>query len=311
VHLGASSKPIIPTEIFGIATGVRSPEALRSREQKKCPHTNSRCTKSGKKDPLGICSFGQDSWCTPVCPKRLLEEQRVFKDAADIAFGKGNHRLTYLAEVGVIEANPKIIAECESDSPTGVDQSPSGKKYICKIDYVVVQTAADSDESITNYFGLELQSVYFSGGSMREHLASFLSGQTLAENSARRMDWRSSAQKRLVPQLRLKVAAFKKLDKKLFVAVEKSWFDFLPNIPEVERERSDLIFLVYPFDKRQEGYRMGDPRVAPVQWQAVEKILREGNPPKPEDFTELLRKKLQSKARKPKSTARKGRRHTQ
>lgn len=296
-------KAVKPAEVFGFPASLRTQEAKSSRKEKCCPFTEGKCTKAGKKNPLGICSFGESAWCTPVCPKRLLENGRVFVDAAKLAFGKGDHKLSMLSEVGVIEANRRIIAEAEVTPGKTVDKSPSGKAYICKIDFVIVAT--DSSEKISDYCGLELQSVYFSGKSMRGHLTKFLKGNVFSKESARLMDWRSSAQKRLIPQLRLKVEAFKTLSKKLFVAVETTWFNNLPSIPDTDLESSDLIFLVYPLLRKGSAYRMGDPKVVPVQWLKFEEILKEGTPPNPDDFEELLSAKLKAKALRPKRKAKK------
>jgi hypothetical protein len=59
-----------------------------------------------------------------------------------------------------------------------------------------------------DFAALEVQSVYISGTSIRPAFEAFLETGTLTEDCERHPDFRSSAQKRLMPQLSLKVPVF-------------------------------------------------------------------------------------------------------
>ena len=69
----------------------------------------------------------------------------------------------------------------------------------------------------------------------------------------RRPDFRSSAQKRLMPQLALKVPIFRRWNKRFFVAVDRTFYGELPTLKERSLGNSEITWLVYDFQRQAQG----------------------------------------------------------
>ena len=88
------------SEIFGFGVDNHSTKAWEGRENKRCPfRDHSPCTKVSKVNPLGICSFSDGDHAAAVCPVRLLEGGRIFRDAGRLAFGEGVQIVNLLSKV--------------------------------------------------------------------------------------------------------------------------------------------------------------------------------------------------------------------
>jgi hypothetical protein len=127
-----------------------------------------------------------------------------------------------------------------------------------------------------------VQSVYISGLSIRPAFNEFLATGQYAEVQRNRPDYRSSAQKRLMPQLSLKVPVFRRWGKKFFVVVDAAFFAAMSPIREVSTAgNSEVTWLVYPLPRTSGGigYTLGEPRVVFTQWDDVLSALREGEAP--------------------------------
>lgn len=103
-------------------------------------------------------------------------------------------------------------------------ESITTNKPAGKIDLVVARTTQDRLE----WYGLEIQAVYFSGPGMSSEFRALRD----EENSStpypidnRRPDWRSSSAKRLMPQLQVKVPALRRWAAKMAVAVDQPFFE--------------------------------------------------------------------------------------
>jgi len=194
------------SEILGFGVEDTSERARAARRDNYCPFRNSPCTKSSKIDPIGVCSLSNGNEAASLCPVRFVEGNRIFNDSAELAFGDG--------------ANYRVFPE------------------IGKVDFVLGRI--DGGE-ITNFAAVEVQAVYFSGGEIRTSMNYFLEHETLdLEISNRRPDFRSSAQKRLVPQLQLKVPVFRRWGKKFFVVVDTQFFRNLPTFAYTTRPNSEV-----------------------------------------------------------------------
>ena len=261
------------SEVFGRAIDDLSSDATDIRARRHCPFRDTKCTKASKSDPLGVCSLSDGKYAAAICPVRFLEGDRIFKDAAAIAFGKG-------ADIAVF---PEVrILRIES---TG------GKsKKIGKVDFVLGRIA---DGKITDFAAMEVQAVYFSGESIRPSMRHFLTAGSIDPTiSDRRPDFRSSAQKRLAPQLMLKVPVFRRWAKKFFVVVDSQFFSRLPVFKQIALPNSELTWLSYPISKIGAGYEMGSPVVAGSIWDDIAASLREGTAPDPAEITAELQLKL-------------------
>lgn len=255
-------------ETFGHAVDNHGKQAWRDRNEKRCPFRNARCNKGNNADPLGICSFATDNKATVVCPSRFLEDNRIFRDAARIAFGEGV-KTAAVPEVRVLTI-----------------PGPRPKK-IGKIDFML--TSLDSDGKPQDFAALEIQAVYISGKSIKPAFNHYLKHRKLPANASRRPDFRSSAQKRLMPQLSLKVPIFRRWGKKFFVAVDETFFDEMPSMRPVDGvENSEVTWLVYGFEKEGADFAMRLKRVVFTHWDEVVAALREGVAPKPAEMLSEL-----------------------
>lgn len=265
------------SEVFGFGVDDLSEPARASRRTKHCPFRDAPCTKSSKTDPIGICSLSDGSEAASLCPVRFLEGDRIFNDAALLAFDKGSSYAIF----------PEIrILKIETE-----DGTPDRK--IGKVDFVLGKIDAGR---ITDFAALEVQAVYFSGGEIRTPLKHFLKHESLdLDNSDRRPDFRSSAQKRLVPQLQLKVPVFRRWGKKFFVVVDSQFFKELPSFPHTTPSNSEVTWLCYPIRKLKNNYSMQDVDIVYSSWDEIQNSLREGTPPEPSEIVAELQTKLDSK----------------
>lgn len=262
-------------EVFGYGVENNSEEAWSSRSQKLCPFRNSPCTKSSIEDPIGICSLSDGQEAASLCPVRFVEDDKIFVDTARLAFGPGA-TFGIFPEIRIL----KIEAETESDR----------ERKIGKVDYVLGKI---ENGQVTDFAAVEVQAVYFSGTTIRPALKYFMDNRALdPTNSDRRPDFRSSAQKRLMPQLQLKVPVFRRWGKKFFVVVDTQFFGSLPTFSETTPSNSEITWLAYPFAKSGDDYKMGDARIIYSEWDEVRNALREGTPPDPDEIIGELQEKL-------------------
>lgn len=108
----------------------------------------------------------------------------------------------------------------------------------------------------------------------------------------RRPDFRSSAQKRLIPQLQLKVPVFRRWGKKFFVVTDNQFLRSLPEFRTTTQANSELTWLAYPLKREGEIYQMQDAQPIFTEWDDVETSLREGRAPDPADILSELQFKF-------------------
>lgn len=248
-------------EVFGHDTGIKVEEKVRRTPY--CPFRKNVCTKQNKSDPLGICSYTDGQTATVVCPVRFREAGRLFVDAGRAAFGTG-HRVLVVPEVRLLEI-------------------PETKKRIGKIDFLIA--LLDGNDKPVDFAAIEVQAVYVSGKSSRGPFEHYLRTGGNHSDGRRRPDFRSSAQKRLMPQLSLKVPVFRRWGKRFFVAVDSNFFAAMPKLASVSAGNAEITWLVYPFHRGPRGFSMDGPSVYHTLWDDVVTSLREGIPP---DREELL-----------------------
>lgn len=257
-------------EIFGHDTAI--PLDSEARRTPFCPFRQSACTKQGIVSPLGICSFSDGKIATVTCPVRFLEKQRLLVDAARLAFG-GDQSCIAVPEVRLLDV-------------PGQERN----RKIGKVDFLLVLLEG---QQAVDFAALEIQAVYISGRSIRPAFNHYLLNGSLLKGSARRADFRSSAQKRLMPQLALKVPIFRRWGKRFFVAVDSTFFGTLPNIRTQTQSNAEVTWLVYPFEHLATGgYQMNDPTAYHTLWDDVLDSLREGQPPEKNEFLKELSKQI-------------------
>lgn len=268
------------SEVFGYGVENTSERVQLSRQRKRCPFRNTPCTKSSATDPIGICTLSDGHEAAALCPTRFVEQDRIFLDAARLAFEPGA-LFGVFPEVRIL----KIPAE-----------DGGRERKIGKVDYILGKI---ENGKIVDFAAVEVQAVYFSGYEIRTPMNHFLEhGRLDLSNSDRRPDFRSSAQKRLVPQLQLKVPVFRRWGKKFFVVVDTQFFDALPKFAGTTQANSEVTWLCYPIRKVDQNYSMHEPIVTFTEWDDIQNALREGVPPEPDEIVAELQTKLDLPASK-------------
>ncbi len=162
---------------------------------------------------------------------------------------------------------------------------PGTTRRIGKIDFIIA--VLDDAGKPFDFAALEVQSVYISGKTVRPAFNEFLTTGIVPASGRARPDFRSSAQKRLMPQLSLKVPVFRRWGKKFFVVVDAPFYSALPQIRPVQgRENSEITWLVYSLPKQADavGYRISEPKVVFTLWDDVLTALREGEAPQQDEI---------------------------
>ena len=227
-------------EIFGFPIINETESAKRYRRERLCPFNNKvpNCTKDKANDPLGVCAIFDDTKPVITCPVRFRENWVVVENAAKFFFPEGT-RWTSLTEVRLLDAN---------------NQSAGN------IDFVIV--AYDERGKLKDFGSLEVQAVYISGN-VRNPFESY------TKKPSKNFKWKtgfnypkpdflSSSRKRLVPQLLYKGGIFQSWKKKQAVALQKSFFETLPHLPKVTKEKADIAWYLYEpkFDKKNCRYSL-------------------------------------------------------
>jgi hypothetical protein len=260
------------SEIFGRSVDDNSADAKAIRAGKICPFRDTPCTKSSKIEPIGVCSLSDGKYAASLCPVRFLEDGRIFTDAAEIAFGK-SVSFGVFPEVRVLK----------------IDETADSKK-IGKVDFILGHIV---DGKIADFAAMEVQAVYFSGNKIGPAMNYFLeNGRLDPVDSERRPDFRSSAQKRLAPQLLIKVPVFRRWGKKFFVAVDSQFFGSIPEFKHTPLHSSEIIWLNYPIENTGTAYKIQAPEVIGSVWDDVANSLREGLAPDKLEIIQELQLKL-------------------
>lgn len=221
-------------------------------EPPTCPFQHRRsCSKRG-----GVCSLQRVQWAAPdrmgppagprvvTCPHRFNEAGVVLRWLAEI--------------VGFDPAITQMAREVPFMQAVANPDRAAGR-----IDLVLAQTAGNA----LDWYGLEIQAVYFSGpgmGSEFDRLSHDVQLQPPFPDKVRRPDWRSSSAKRLMPQLQVKVPTLRRWGKKLAVAVDRAFFDALggPSTdPVQDLDEGEVLWLVPAID--------ADGRLARGHWEML------------------------------------------
>lgn len=268
-------------EVFGVPINNFSREAKRLRRNKLCPFNNRvpSCTKDKAKNPLGVCSIFSDGAPVITCPIRFRERWIIVEKAADFFFEEKSS-WTSIAEVRLVDKYGKSAGN---------------------IDIVLV--SYDERGNVNDFGSLEVQAVYISGNirsPFEYYMADPKGRQNLDWHSKPnypKPDYLSSSRKRLVPQVLYKGGILRAWGKKQAVALQRSFFETLPKMRNVERERADLVWFLYDLklNKDKKTYVLTNDEVVYTEFEpALEQIITP-NPGKIEDFVELLQEKLDQK----------------
>ncbi len=200
-----------------------------------CPFKpgNPACSKAG-----GVCSIqlydeGENGRIGAVsgppaitCPTRLEQDYLPVRWLADI--------VGFSPDEAMLAREIPFMQSIATNKPAG------------KIDLVVARTVGNRLE----WYGLEIQAVYFSGPGMSTQF-NILAGDDNPTppypDYVRRPDWRSSSAKRLMPQLQVKAPTVRRWNSKIAVAVDQSFFASISGpspAPSQDINDGDIIWLV-------------------------------------------------------------------
>jgi len=91
-----------PSEVFGFYVTNNGPEAIKSRQNHWCPYHDSICFKKSRllEVPFGVCTAHFEGDELALCPRRFLENKKVFKDIANLCF-QTTKDIILFSEVGL------------------------------------------------------------------------------------------------------------------------------------------------------------------------------------------------------------------
>jgi len=275
------SQPL--AEVFGHLITDQTSAAVRYRKNRLCPFNNKvpNCTKDKAKNPLGVCSIYHNDDVVITCPKRFRQDWIITDHAAEFFFQSG--------------ATWSSLTEVRLNDNFG--------KSAGNIDIVLV--AYDETGKIYDFGSLEVQAVYISGNvrtPFEYYMADPKANQKMdwsGEPNYPRPDYLSSSRKRLAPQLIFKGGILNNWKKKIAVALNKSFFETLPTLKRVEKEKADIAWLVY--DSKLESGRFKLERVDTVytEFQPALMAITQPVPGKLGDFIKVLQEKLDEQLETP------------
>lgn len=282
-----SGQPL--AEVFGHLTTDHTERAVRYRSRRLCPFNNKvpNCTKDKAKNPLGVCTIYHDNHPVITCPIRFREGWIIADDAACFFFREGT-AWSSLTEVRLNDLYGKTAGNID-----------------------VLLVAYDNNGKVYDFGALEIQAVYISGN-VRDPFEYFMKdpkGRALMDWSKEpnypRPDYLSSSRKRLVPQLLFKGGILHGWEKKIAVALNKSFFATLPNMKQVPKSDADIAWLIYDLElvpgQGKEPGRYSLKKVDEIftEFEPALFSITTPSPGKVEDFMKLLQEKLDEQLETP------------
>lgn len=272
-----SNQPL--AEVFGFSIDNQSERAVRYRENKLCPFNNivSNCTKNSIEFPLGVCSLNHKDKPVIICPIRFREDWKIVSDAASFIFDQK----TTWTHVGEVRLKEKF------------------GKSAGNIDYVLV--AYDDKGRVLDFGSLEVQALYISGN-LTGPFSAYLENPKPEFSCTQafkypKPDYLSSSRKRLVPQIIAKGSILKQWNKKQVVALQTTFYNTLPPLPEVEKAESDFAFFLYDLvpDKKEKRLVLQLSRVVYTKFAIALEQIAKFEAGSITEFTQLLQKKLDTR----------------
>jgi len=270
-------------EVFGFPINIHSPQAVRHRRNRLCPFNNKvpNCTKDKAKDPLGVCSIYHNDNIVITCPIRFRQEWLITDHAADFFFPL-NASWSSLTEVRLNDRSGKTAGNID-----------------------IVMAAYDEKGKIFDFGALEIQAVYISGN-IRTPFDHYISDPKAhqamdwsSEPNYPRPDYLSSSRKRLAPQLIFKGGILHSWKKKIAVALNKSFFDTLPSLKRVPKEKADIVWLVYELKNVSGTFYLDMVDTVYTEFQPALMTITQPVPGDLQDFLRILQTKLDEQLESP------------
>jgi len=266
-------------EVFGFPIENESERAKRYRDNKLCPYNNivSNCTKNSIEFPLGVCSLIHKGKQVIICPIRFREDWTIISDAANFIFDEKS-AWTHVGEVRLKDKHGKSAGN---------------------IDYVLV--SYDDKCRVLDFGSLKVQAVYISGN-LTGPFTAYLENPTPKFSWTQafkypKPDYLSSSRKRLIPQIIAKGSILKQWNKKQVVALQTSFYNTLPALPEFDKADSDFAFFLYDLvpDKKTKVLSLKLQRIVYTKFASALEQIAKFEAGSISLFTEILQKKLDAK----------------
>jgi hypothetical protein len=266
-------------EVFGFPIDNKSDRAKRYLVNKLCPYNNivSNCTKNSIEFPLGVCSLNHKDKQVIICPIRFREDWTIISDAANFIFDSKT-TWTHVGEVRLKDKHGKSAGN---------------------IDYVLV--SYDDKGRVLDFGSLEVQAVYISGN-LTGPFTAYLENPTPDFSWTQafkypKPDYLSSSRKRLIPQIIAKGSILKQWNKKQVVALQTSFYNTLPSLPEFAKAESDFAFFLYDLvpDNKTKILSLKLQRVVYTKFTSALEQIAKFEAVSISQFTEMLQKKLDAK----------------
>jgi hypothetical protein len=188
-----------------------------------------------------------------------------------------------IGEVGFLESS------ATADSEGGDD--------VGRIDMILVDDSKPVDFPM-QWCAVEIQAVYFSGASMTGDFKAFADPSIdypIFPSGNRRPDYRSSAPKRLMPQLQIKVPTLRRWGKKMAVVIDEAFFSSLGDMDvSSDASNADIAWFVVKFEETP-GKSMASLVPSRVHYSTLERSvegLTGGKPVSLEEFQRRIRNKF-------------------
>lgn len=191
--------------------------------------------------------LGAEASPTVTCPLRFHERLEVFSWVAQEVLRA--QQVVLVSEVPFLEATPRDSAD-----------TSAGTEAVGRIDMIVVDHASLTSPRL-EWCAMETQAVYFSGAGMEGALEAIRShpDESLPfPDRIRRPDHRSSAPKRLMPQLQIKVPALRRWGRKMAVVVDRHFFDWMGSLnPAGDISSCDIVWFIVDIVDTEDPGRLG------------------------------------------------------
>lgn len=267
-------------EVFGFPSNSFSESAQRYRKNKLCPYNNKvpNCTKDKANDPLGVCSIYHKESPVITCPVRFRQDWLIAENAASFFFGE-QANWTSLTEVRLKDA--------QGQSAGNID---------------IVLVSYDDRGRVLDFGAIEVQAVYISGN-VRQPFETYMNNPEGWDS----VDWSklaayyptpdylSSSRKRLVPQLLYKGTILQEWGKKQAIAVQKRFFETLPQLPQVQQQDAEIAWKLYDLELQGEKFNLTLTETIYTEYWAALNRISTPQVGKLEDFIDVLQRKLDSK----------------
>ncbi|WP_244475380.1 NotI family restriction endonuclease [Rhizobium sp. Leaf311] len=217
------------------------------------PRGSTKCNKKG-----GVCSIrnftvGDDGQVrfgpiTSTCPNRFLEQRTVIQGIGGTLLGTQDPLVAKeIAFLQRVTAAPVVGEDAVLVDEVAGEQTDN--EDVGKIDLVFVHP----DRAPMDWCAVEMQAVYFSGGSMArdyDAIKRYLGNGIPMPGAARRPDFRSSGPKRLMPQLQIKVPSLRRWGKKMVVIIDRPFLDAMAPMEKVSHvSNCDIVWYVVNYDE--------------------------------------------------------------